>query len=107
MTPTPQGFVPDDQSPELTEDMAQHLHCFRCGNDNAYELQSIEESISIGPNTVIVRVKAAFCMYCGERVMDLHNNYRLNEARTKLARGDVNAFKSVGVTYQVFEKDVA
>ena len=96
----PEHFVPDEQALEMTETQASMLHCFTCGNDNAYQLREIEEPITVGPNTVLVKVRAAFCRFCNERVMDAPNNARLEQARTKLERGDVADFEPVGVTYR-------
>lgn len=93
-------FIPDDQAPEMSAEMAAHLHCFICGNDDAYALRVTQESLTDGKNTVLVTIKAAFCRFCGERVMDLCNNHRLDVARAQLARGEFDDFTPVGTTYQ-------
>jgi YgiT-type zinc finger domain-containing protein len=96
-----QHLVPDEQAPELTAEQAEHLHCYRCGNDDAYELHTIEEPVTVGQNTAIVRVTAAICRFCGERLYDLPNRARLEAVRTRLERGEVTGFEAVGITYRV------
>lgn len=97
---TPQ-MVPDGQAPELTEDLVRHLHCFTCGHDDAYELREVDEPVTAGRNTAIVRIKVGVCRFCGERLLDLPTRARLEEVRDRLERGEVAGFEPVGVTYRV------
>src|SRR5437868_313120 len=69
--PESQNVVPDERAPLPAEEQAAQLHCHICGNENAYELREIEEPITVGQNTALVRVRAAVCRFCGERVYDL------------------------------------
>ncbi len=94
-------MTPDEQAPQLTAEQAKHLHCYICGNDDAYELRELEEPVTIGSNTALVCIHAAVCRYCGERVLDLPNRARLEQVRNQLAHGDVSDFEPVGVTYRV------
>jgi hypothetical protein len=94
-------IIPDEHAPPMTEELAKHLHCYICGNDDAYELREIEEPVIVGQNTAFVPVHAAVCRFCGEHVYDLPNRARLEHVRNQLARGDVAGFKSVGATYRV------
>jgi YgiT-type zinc finger domain-containing protein len=94
-------MIPDEQAPELTAEQARHLHCYICGNDDAYELREIDEPVTVGQNTAIVRIHAAVCRFCGERVFDLPNRARLEEVRSRLERGEVAGFEPVGLTYRV------
>jgi YgiT-type zinc finger domain-containing protein len=94
-------MVPDEQAPRLTDEQARHLHCYICGNDDAYELRDLDEPITVGPNTALVRIRAAVCRYCGEHVFDLPTRARLERVRDHLARGDVSDFEPVGLTYRV------
>lgn len=96
-----QPIVPDEQALELTAEQAAQLHCYVCGNDDAYELRDLDEPITVGQNTAIVRIRAAVCRYCGERVMDLPTRARMEQVRERLARSDVDGFEPVGVTYRV------
>ncbi len=95
------NMVPDEQAPELTAEQARQLHCYTCGNDDAYELREIEEPVTVGQNTAIVRIHAAVCRFCGERLLDLPNRARLEEVRSRLERGEVAGFEPVGFTYRV------
>ncbi|HEY7350019.1 MAG TPA: YgiT-type zinc finger protein [Ktedonobacterales bacterium] len=95
------NMVPDEQAPELTAEQARLLHCYACGNDDAYELREIEEPVTVGQNTAIVRIHAAVCRFCGERLLDLPNRARLEEVRSRLERGEVAGFEPVGLTYRV------
>lgn len=95
------SLVPDDLAPELTAEQASQLHCFICGNDDAYELREVEESVTVGGNTAPVRIKAAVCRFCGGRVYDLPNRARLERIRQQVGSGEVAGFEPVGVTYRV------
>ncbi len=94
-------MIPDEQAPELTAEQARHLHCYTCGNNDAYELREIDEPVTVGQNTAIVRIHAAVCRFCGERLLDLPNRARLEEVRARLERGEVAGFEPVGLTYRV------
>lgn len=94
-------FVADADAPVLTAEQASHLHCYVCGNDNAYELHEVEESVTVGGNTALVQVTAALCRFCGERVYDLPTRARIEAVRERLDSGDVAGFEAVGVTYRV------
>jgi YgiT-type zinc finger domain-containing protein len=95
------NMVPDDLAPELTAEQASQLHCVVCGNDDAYELREVEESVTVAGNTALVRIHAAVCRFCGERVYDLPNRARLEQVRQQLGSGEVADFEPVGVTYRV------
>ena len=95
------NIVPDDQAPRLTAEQAQHLHCYTCGNDDAYELRELEEPVTVGGNTALVRIHVANCRFCGERLLDLPNQAHLEEVRARLERGEVTGFEPVGLTYRV------
>lgn len=93
-------MVPDEQAPALTAEQARQLHCYTCGNDNAYELRELDEPVAVGDNTVLVHIRAAICRFCGERLLDLPNQARLDQARSRLERGELTGFEPVGVTYR-------
>lgn len=96
-----QDIVSDELAPTLTQEEASQLHCYTCGNDNAYELQDLDEPITVGANTAIVHIRAAVCRFCGERVYDLPTSARLDQVRQRLSARDVAGFEPVGVTYRV------
>ena len=96
-----QFIVPDEQAPRLTQEEASQLHCHVCGNDDAYELREVDEPITVGANTAIVRVTAALCRFCGERIFDLPTHARLEQVRQRLSARDIEGFEPVGVTYRV------
>lgn len=57
-----------DQLPEpreqTTEDV-KGIQCSQCCAPDAYTVESVDEAITVGQNTVLVTVNAAVCYTCG------------------------------------------
>lgn len=94
-------LVPDEEAPRLTAEEARQLHCYSCGNEDAYELLEFEEPVMVGGNIALVPIQAAVCRFCGTRLLDLPNQARLDKTRARLERGEVAGFEPVGITYHV------
>lgn len=82
------------------DEIANHMQCVACGQENAYVLNTVEKTITEDDNTVIVSVTVGECIYCGEQIMDLATEQRLEAAREQLQIGDMSQFVPVGITYR-------
>ena len=73
--------------------------CWRCGAPHSYTDHIVEQSVTVGSNTVIVTVQAHECKVCGERSYDEKNANKLTAACHRLENGETAGFRVVGVVY--------
>jgi YgiT-type zinc finger domain-containing protein len=63
--------------------------------------KEVEKLLRGGVNTAVVRVRAEFCLHCGELLYSRETISLLEQIRAKLARQDVADFHPMGQSFQV------
>jgi YgiT-type zinc finger domain-containing protein len=79
--------------------MKSFEECPVCGGELVHK--EVEKVLKGGTNTAILKVKAAVCLHCGERLYRPETVTQFEEIRKKLSTEDVGEFEPVGKTYQV------
>jgi len=79
--------------------MTPFKKCPVCGGDLAEK--NVEKILRGGKNTAVLKVKAAVCLHCGERLYSEDTVKKFAEVRTKLTRQETKEFKHLGVSFLV------
>ena len=73
--------------------------CPACGGEIVRK--EVEKLLRGGVNTAVVKVYAAVCLHCGERLYSQETVIRVERIREKLERRAVADFELVGQSFQV------
>lgn len=74
--------------------------CPRCGFNDLVEKQ-VEELLTGGDDSAVVKIPAKICLHCGERIYSSDTFYRLGAIRKMLDNGKVDEFQPIGRHFRV------
>ena len=73
--------------------------CPICGGELVEK--DVEKLLRGGVHTAVLKVRAAVCLRCGERLYSAETVRRFEQIRRKLEKQDVGEFQPLGQSFQV------
>ncbi len=73
--------------------------CPVCGGQ--LEEKEVEKLLQGGVDIAVMKVRAEFCLHCGERLYSQETVKRFEEIRRKLKQSNVADFQPIGRSFQV------
>ena len=73
--------------------------CPICGGELVEK--DVEKLLRGGVHTAVLKVRAAVCLRCGERLYSAETVRRFEQIRQKLEKQDVGEFQPLGQSFQV------
>ena len=79
----------------------QGMTCPECFSVDSFRAQDIEEAVTVGDNTALVRIQASVCQVCGYELLDVKNAEKIEAVYKRLENGDTAGMEAIGTTYRV------